>query len=183
MSKPTEGKRPLSFTKQRGWQRYAAKIAKMPLAGLVMGLAVKLTVPRQRVGVALVAFNAAHELFMVRHVFHHFYEWGLPGGWLKKNEAPEAGVLRELREEIGLTAVLGPAVSVTHSTKPPHIGIAYVGQLNDGEIKLSHELSEVRWFALDNLPKPLSPHTQLAIQTAVQANWQNEKTAAVRNFG
>lgn len=161
-----------SFSRQKGWKTHAAALAKLPLARLAMGLAVKLTVPRQRVGVALVALNSANELFMLRHVFHPYFEWGLPGGWLKKNEAPEAGILRELREETGLTAVLGPAVSVTHDTQPPHIGIAYVGRLAEGSVTLSHEIIEARWFALDNLPRPLTRHTKQAIQAAVRANWQ-----------
>jgi len=145
-----------------------ANLTQTPVFRLAMGLAVKLTVPRQRVGVALVAFNEANEVFMLRHVFHPYFQWGLPGGWLKKNEAPEAGVLRELREETGLTAVLGPAVSISHSLQPPHIGIAYVGQLNAGQVQLSHEIIEACWYALDSLPAPLSPHTQQAIKVAAQ---------------
>lgn len=143
-----------------------------PLAAWMMALAVRLTVPRQRVGVAFVAFNEVDEIFMLRHVFHPTFEWGLPGGWLKKNEAPTAGVLRELKEETGLTAVLGPAVSVSYSSQPPHIGIAYVGQLDSGNIQLSHEIIEARWFSLDNLPAPLTPHTQQIINSAIQAHRQ-----------
>ena len=105
-----------------------------------------------------------------RHVFHPYFEWGLPGGWLKKDEAPTAGVLRELREETGLTADLGPPVSVSHNLTPPHIGIAYMGKLNPGDMALSHEIMETGWFELDNLPVPLSPHTQEAIRSAVQAS-------------
>jgi ADP-ribose pyrophosphatase YjhB (NUDIX family) len=148
----------------------AAKLVRNPLVCWLMGLAVRLTIPRQRVGVALVALNEANEVFMLRHVFHPYFEWGLPGGWLKKNEAPEAGVLRELREETGLTAVLGPAVSVVHSLQPPHIGIAYLGQLHVEKIQLSHEIIEARWFPLDGLPTPLSPHTQQAIHAAAQVH-------------
>lgn len=150
----------------------AAKLVRNPLVGWLMVLGVWLTVPRQRVGVALVAFNEVNEIFMLRHVFHPTFEWGLPGGWLKKNEAPDVGVLRELKEETGLTAVLGPAVSVQHSSQPPHIGIVYVGQLNRGKVQLSHEIIEARWFPLDNLPAPLTPHTQQAIKAAIQAHQQ-----------
>lgn len=161
-------KRPLSPTQKQQWKMKAAKLVRNPLLGWLMGLAVRLTVPRQRVGVALIALNEVNEVFLLRHVFHPHFEWGLPGGWLKKNEAPEAGVLRELREETGLTAVLGSAVAVSHSSQPAHIGIAYVGQLNTGNVQLSHEIIEARWFALDNLPVPMSPHTQQAIHAAVQ---------------
>ena len=149
------------------WKSKAAKFAKTPLARLGMRLMIQLAVPRSRVGVAVAAINEASELFMVRHVFHPVFEWGLPGGWLKKNESPANGALRELREETGLTAVLGPAVSVHHDPESAYIGIVYVGQLNPGEVQLSHELLEARWFSHKALPQPISYHTGLAIEAAV----------------
>lgn len=149
------------------WKQKAAKLAKIPLAQWGMRFMIHLAVPRTRVGVAVVAINENLEVFMVRHVFHPLYEWGLPGGWLKKNEAPTDGALRELREETGLTAVLGPAISVQHDPVTVHIGIAYPAKLNRGEIQLSHELFEHGWFAYDALPKPITHHTQLAIDAAV----------------
>ncbi len=65
---------------------------------------------------------------MLRHVFHPAWPWGLPGGWLKRNEAPEEGALRELKEETGLTAVIGPSILVSHGDHPVHTGIAYQSQ-------------------------------------------------------
>ncbi|WP_420629666.1 NUDIX hydrolase [Candidatus Leptofilum sp.] len=149
------------------WKQRAAKIAKWSLARWGMRLMIQLTVPRTRVGVAVVAVNDNLEVFMVRHVFHPLYEWGLPGGWLNKNEAPKDGALRELREETGLTAQLGPAISVQHDPETVHIGIAYPAKLNSGDIRLSHELIEARWFACEALPQPITHHTQLAIDAAV----------------
>lgn len=149
------------------WKSKAAKLTKIPVVQWGMRLMIQLIVPRTRVGVAVVVVNEATEVFMVRHVFHPVYEWGVPGGWLKKNESPADGALRELREETGLTAVLGPAVSVQHDPESVHIGIAYVGQLNPGELQLSHELIEARWFSYEALPQPISYHTRLAIEAAV----------------
>ena len=151
------------------WKSNAAKLAKLPMARWGMRVATKLIVPRQRVGVAVVAVNEAEEVFMLRHVYHPFWEWGLPGGWLKRNEAPTVGALRELREETGLTAVLGPAVSVVHDEATAHIGIAYLAQLQTGTIRLSHEIIEARWYPMTALPQPISRHTQLAIHAAAQA--------------
>ena len=151
------------------WKKKVARITKWPLAKQAMVIATHLMVPRQRVGVSFVALNEAKEVFMLRHVFHPHYEWGLPGGWLKRNEAPDVGVLRELKEETGLTAVLSSVVAVLHNLTPPHIGIAYVGKLNPGELRLSHEIIEARWFPINALPTPLTLHTKLAIEAAATA--------------
>jgi ADP-ribose pyrophosphatase YjhB (NUDIX family) len=152
---------------KNGWKAQVAKLVRSPLSRSLMRLGIWLTVPRQRIGVALVALNEANEVLMLRHVFHPYYEWGLPGGWLKKNEAPADGVLRELREETGLTAVLGPVVSVHHDAATAYVGIAYVGQLNLGHLQLSHEIIEAQWFPYHALPGPITYHTELAIQAAV----------------
>lgn len=151
------------------WKVWASKLARNPVTRLVMRVGIQLTVPRQRIGVGLVALNEANEVFMLRHVFHPYYEWGLPGGWLKKNEAPADGVLRELKEETGLTAVLGPAISVHHDPATAYVGIAYVGQLNPGLLQLSHEIIEAQWFPYHALPEPITCHTEQAIQAAVTA--------------
>ncbi|MBK8904906.1 MAG: NUDIX domain-containing protein [Anaerolineaceae bacterium] len=156
-------------TAENRWKAWATQLARSPLSRLAMQVGIWLTVPRQRIGVGLVALNEANEVFMLRHVFHPYYQWGLPGGWLKKNEAPDVGVLRELREETGLTAVLGPAVSVHHDAATAYVGIAYVAQLNQGHLQLSHEIIEAQWFPCHALPGPITDHTQLAIQAAVAA--------------
>lgn len=154
--------------RQNGWKAQAAKLTKSQFGIWLMRLGVWLIVPRQRIGVGLVALNDANEVFMLRHVFHPYYEWGLPGGWLKKNEAPDAGVLRELREETGLTAVLGPTVSVHHDVDTAYVGIVYVGQLNPGRLQLSHEILEAQWFPYHDLPEPITYLTEQSIRAAVE---------------
>lgn len=123
--------------------------------------------PRQRVGVALVAFNSNEEVLMLRHVFRTERPWGLPGGWLNRDEAPADGLIRELHEETGLTVRLGPIIHVGYEPQPPHIVLAYLGWLEPGPMRFSIEVLEAQWFALDRLPQPLWPLTERLIATGL----------------
>ena len=128
----------------------------------------KIVVPQQRIGVSLIALDEEERVFLLRHVFHPSVPWGPPGGWLGRNEDPAAGVLRELHEETGLTAVLGPVVHIEQQEKPDHIGIAYVGQIQPGTLKLNPEILEAAWFPIEQLPMPQYPFTLQAINIAVE---------------
>lgn len=144
----------------------AGLIRHRPLNGL-MAWGVRLVVPRQRVGVALVTFNADEEILLLRHVFHTANPWGLPGGWLGRNEAPGDGLARELREELGLDLLLGPPVYTAQEGPPPHIVMAYLGWLRPGQMRLNAEIIEANWFRLDQLPQPLWPFTEKAISAGL----------------
>jgi ADP-ribose pyrophosphatase YjhB (NUDIX family) len=129
----------------------------------LMAWGIRLVVPRQRVGVALVAFNAQEEVLLLRHVFHTATPWGLPGGWLGRNEAPVDCLARELREEIDRPVVIGPPIHVAHETRPPHLILAYLGWIQPGVMRFNAEILEGRWFAPERLPHPLWPFTERAI--------------------
>lgn len=144
---------------------------RVPLVHRLMLWGIYLTVPRQRIGVALVAVDDNERVLMLHHVFHPYAPWGLPGGWLNRNEAPAEAVLRELKEETGLTAVLGPVVQVVREPKPAHIGIAYLARIVPGPVILSPEIIEARWFTVDDLPAPLLPFMRSAIEKALKIHW------------
>src|SRR5262249_57635776 len=38
---------------------------------------------------------------ILEHTYRRQVPWGLPGGWLKQAESPEAGLVREVFEETG----------------------------------------------------------------------------------
>ena len=127
-----------------------------------------LVVPRHRVGVVLVGLDEANRVLMLRHVFHPYTPWGLPGGWLGRKESPAAGVLRELQEETGLTAVLDSVILTDRQPDPYHLDIAYLGRIQHGDIQLSDEIIEAGWYSLDSLPEPMLPFHRDAIMAMRQ---------------
>lgn len=129
-----------------------------------------LVVPRHRIGINVVALDATNRVLLLKHVFHPGCPWGLPGGWLGRHEDPRAAALRELEEETGLTAVLGPALLTTYDPHPPHIGIIYLAIVQAGKMQLNGEILDAGWFPVQALPQPLSPTVQQAIDTAVARN-------------
>jgi ADP-ribose pyrophosphatase YjhB (NUDIX family) len=149
----------LSNTWKEGISRL---VRRQPFNGL-MALGVRLVVPRQRVGVALVTFNADEEVLLLRHVFHTSTAWGLPGGWLARHEAPDDGLRRELREELSLEVVVGPLIHLSHEGPPSHLVAAYLGWLRPGAMLLNAEIIESRWFSVDRLPAPLWPFARRVI--------------------
>lgn len=152
------------------WKERIAGLLRMPFTGPLMVMGIRAVVRPVRIGVALVAFNKQDEVLMLRHVFHPTSPWGLPGGWLATGESPGDCALRELREEVGLVAELGPPVLVARDPHPDHIGIAYLGWIHSGTPSPGPEIMDARWFALAELPRPLRSFTQQAILAAHELN-------------
>ena len=134
------------------WKKRLARLVRFPLIRQFMVWGIFLTVPKQRIGVAIVALDEEQRVFLLRHVFHPYAPWGLPGGWLNRNEDPEVGALRELMEETGLSAEIGPVMLIARGESPSHTTIVYKADLKPGKMKLSLEILEAGWFAVDELP-------------------------------
>lgn len=83
-------------------------------------------------------------------------KWNGPGGKLEPDESPIDGVIREVKEETGLT-VLNPhiygLIDFYFGEKPHPDWIAYIFRVTQytGELMASDE-GELRWFNLDEIP-------------------------------
>jgi len=146
-----------------GKKRLARLMRLYPMRMAMMAGLTVLT-PRHRVGVNMVPLDAEGRVLLLKHVFHPFVPWGLPGGWLGRGEEPEACVLRELEEETGLEARLGPLVLAAAKPFPQHLVLVYAGYVTPGPLCLSGEIIEAGWFTRDALPQPLLHSTSEAIE-------------------
>lgn len=122
--------------------------------------------PRYTVGVAAVIFNDAGRVLLVEHTYHPRYPWGLPGGWIDRDEEPAAAILRELSEELKMDARVLRVVHVS-KTGPRHIDLAFHCDAFNTIGKLSHELLGFQWAAVENLPDIKRFHRQ-SIESAMQ---------------
>jgi ADP-ribose pyrophosphatase YjhB (NUDIX family) len=132
--------------------------------------------PKFSAGVVGIVFDSDGRVLLVEHVFHPYAPWGLPGGWVGRNETPAETVARELREELQLDVQVG-ALVLTSLDFGDHLDFAYIAYGKGDVGSLSQELLNYGWYSLDALPKLHSFHYR-AIQRAArfQVMW-NELSA------
>jgi 8-oxo-dGTP diphosphatase len=137
-----------------------------------MKLGLYLLVPRHRIGINMVGLDAEGRVLLLKHVFHPFVPWGLPGGWLGRGEAPDACILRELEEETGLAAQVGPLLLAASKPDPRQILMIYAAFVRPAPFRLSREILAANWFYRDTLPDLLLSSTREAITEAYRL-WDN----------
>jgi 8-oxo-dGTP diphosphatase len=86
--------------------------------------------------------------------------WDIPGGFLEEGEHPLDGIRRELREETGLEVEPVDFLGVWmdryggDSTAEATLNLYWTARVLGGEPRAADDVSELRWFARDELPAP-----------------------------
>lgn len=92
-------------------------------------------------------------------------KWNMPGGFVEVRESGPEAIKREVREETGLEIVVLDVIGIFASTYGGHEGeegkpifdVAFHCRLadgSDGELEVSDESGEARWFPLAEFPEP-----------------------------
>lgn len=119
-------------------------------------LAIRLTQHKFTVSVVAMVVNPDGKVLMLDHYLRPGSSWGLPGGFIDRDEAPEAAVRRELKEETGLEITELSLVKVR--TIRRHIEIIFRGKGEGTPVLAVREIREARWLFPDELPADMYPH-------------------------
>lgn len=137
-------------------EKYKAQIAvtfrRFPILGVIGTRIWRLGQARYSLGAVGVVLNDDGQILLLKHVFHPTHPWGLPGGWVDRNERPSDTVIREIREETGLRVeVLAPLI-VDFGVYAGHLDLAYLCRLDGGHVSLNSEILAYRWADPNDLP-------------------------------
>ncbi len=136
------------------------------LAGPLQGWLAWLLHPTFNVGVTGVVRADDGRLLLLKHrLWPEEQQWGFPGGFAKRGEQFTETVVREVREETGLTVRVGPLLEVRVGDRyraEVYYEAVLVGGLDRLALQQS-EILEARLFALDALPAAMPPlHREFA---------------------
>lgn len=140
------------------------------MAGQIANLAAHLLRPRVSIGVRLLAFDAAGQVFLVRHSYTP--GWHLPGGGVERGETPRAAAIREGREEGGLS-LLGPPelfhVYLRRATGIDDHVLVFLarGAAADPGWRASAEILAAGFHPPDALPDATTPATRARVAEAL----------------
>ena len=87
--------------------------------------------------------------------------WEYPGGMIEAGETIQAGLLREIREESGVTAEIVAFAGVSKNLSRDIVNLDFICRYTGGELTTSPESTQVRWatpaeaLALVTLPVTL----------------------------
>ncbi len=82
--------------------------------------------------------------------------WCLPGGFIELGEFPDESVLRELKEETGLSGTVEKLLGVTTNPSDQYNTILMIGYLVkhfSGTLIAGDDASDARWFGIKDLPE------------------------------
>jgi ADP-ribose pyrophosphatase YjhB (NUDIX family) len=121
-------------------------------------------------GAMCIVVRDGGELLLVRPRYRR--GWGLPGGFMRGREQPDAAMRRELAEEVGIVEVDVDVVGTYVAHGRRHIEHLYETRVRDHELSKRYaflEIAEARWWDPSELPE-LQPEAHAALEL-----WQSRR--------
>jgi 8-oxo-dGTP diphosphatase len=124
---------------------------------------------------AIIPYHGNKILLIKRNTKPFVGYWALPGGRMDPGETIERTIVREVKEETGLDAIIVSKVGeyvekgIKDDVDYEYYPTCFVVKPVGGEIKKQDtEIQEIELFSLDELPKPLAFEHDLMIKDYVQ---------------
>ena len=117
-------------------------------------LAMRMYRPKFRASVAAIVFDEQGRILLFKHTYRKF-EWGIPAGGLEYGEQPDKAVVREFYEETGMQIEVEKLLLAESSKEDRNISLIYLCKIMSGTFKESHEISEMKYFDVNDLPQML----------------------------
>jgi 8-oxo-dGTP diphosphatase len=94
-------------------------------------------------------------------------KWSFPAGFVDRGERVEDAAAREAREETGLDVRIEGLLGLYSAAGEPVVLAAYAATEIGGALSADDDLTELAFFALDELPPPAFPHDRQIV-----ADWR-----------
>jgi 8-oxo-dGTP diphosphatase len=126
----------------------------VPFPGWMRQIFLRALNPSVMVGAMALIQDEQGRLLLVEHTYRREVPWGLPGGWLKSAESPEAGLMREVLEETGLQVSVDQLLAADFWSGS-QFDLLYRCRVLSGTYRTSDETGEHRWALPNELPRLL----------------------------
>jgi 8-oxo-dGTP diphosphatase len=94
--------------------------------------------------------------------------WNLPGGGVEYGELPTEAVIREVMEETGLEVSIDRLLGVYGKwEKPDELVFSFLCRVTGGQLELTDESDDNRYFDIDSVPSNTSPRQVERINEAL----------------
>lgn len=140
------------------------------IPGAIRRRLVRLGQTRFTVTAGAMIFDDEGRILLLEHVFRPDSGWGIPGGFLGRHEQPEAGLRRELREEIAIEVEDVSFLFVRTLKRPGQVEIYFRARAIGTPKPSSFEIKKAEWFPVDALPEELSQDQKRLIRRVISIN-------------
>lgn len=117
-------------------------------------LAIRMYRPKFRAAVAAMIFDEQKRILLFKHTYRKFV-WGIPAGGLEYGEQPEIAIVREFFEETGMQIKVEKLLLAESSKEDHNISLIFLCKIVSGTFKESSEISEMKYFDVNDLPHML----------------------------
>jgi 8-oxo-dGTP diphosphatase len=126
----------------------------VPFPGWLRQVFLRILNPSVMVGAMALIRDDVGRILILEHTYRRQLPWGLPGGWLKRGESPEVGLVREVFEETGLH-VRVDALMAAEFWGNSQLDLLFSCTVESGSYHSSDETGLHAWLLPGQLPELL----------------------------